>query len=133
MKHVLTLLIALLLAPLAALPAAEAPRPLAPVDSSVTYAPHPHFRWQREDDVKIDEVHRIQIARDKKFDDLACDDQVEVVSRFVPVRPLDPGQYWWRVRRGAGVWSEAVAFEVRMPERRFTIRAGIFGTWSDAR
>ena len=50
------------------------------------------------------------------------------VSRFVPVRPLDPGQYWWRVRRGAGVWSEAVAFEVRMPERRFTIRAG-----SDAR
>jgi hypothetical protein len=96
MKSILTLLAVLLLAPLQA---ADVPRVVAPTAGSVTYASHPHFRWQREVDVKIDEVHRIQIARDDKFTDLACDDQVEVVSRFVPVKPLVPGKYWWRIRR----------------------------------
>jgi len=99
-RTVLLILSALLLAPLAALHAAETPRPLPPSAGAVVYAPHPHFRWEREADVKIDEVHRIQIARDEKFADIVCDDRLEVVSRFVPVQPLVPGKYWWRVRRG---------------------------------
>jgi hypothetical protein len=115
---------ALLLAPLAALHAFDAPRPESPAERAVVYSPHPHFRWQREADVKIDEVHRIQIARDEAFAEVVCDDRLEVVSRFVPVKALPPSSYWWRVRRGDGEWSQAVAFEVRSPEKVFTIRSG---------
>ena len=119
-----TLLTALLLAPLAALHAADAPVPESPAAGTVVYAPHPHFRWVREVDVKIDEVHQVQLARDEKFAQVVCDDRLEVVSRFVPVQPLVPGKYWWRVRRGAGDWSPAVPFEVRVPEHVFTVHAG---------
>ena len=122
MKHIL--FIALLLAPLGALHAAEAPRPLVPASGAVVYTPHPHFRWAREAEVKIDEVHQLQIARDEKFADIACEDQLEVVSRFVPVRALAPGNYFWRVRRGSGEWSDAVPFAVRAPEHVFTVHAG---------
>jgi hypothetical protein len=122
MKHILQ--IALLLAPLAALPETQLPLPMVPASNAVVYAPQPHFRWMREADVKIDEVHQIQIARDDKFADLACDDRLEVVSRFVPVQALAAGKYWWRVRRGVGAWSGAVPFAVRTPEHVFTVRAG---------
>ena len=82
------ILTALLLAPLTALHAAVSPLPLVPEKSSVTYAPHPHFKWQREADVKMDDVHRIQIARDAAFAEVVCDHRLEVVSSFVPVKPL---------------------------------------------
>jgi len=117
-------LAALLLTPLATLHAADAPKLESPAVGAVVYAPHPQFRWQREADVRIDEVHHIQIARDETFTDVVCDDRLEVVSRFVPVKPLAPAKYWWRVRRGEGAWSQAVAFEVRAPENVFTVRAG---------
>jgi hypothetical protein len=120
----LTSLIALLIAPVAALHALDAPKPESPIAGDVVYSPHPHFRWQREADVKIDEVHRIQIARDDAFAQVVCDDRLEVVSRFVSVKALPPSKYWWRVRRGDGEWSQASAFEVRAPEKVFTIRAG---------
>ena len=120
----LTSLIAVLLALVAELYALDAPKPELPIAGDVVYSPHPHFRWQREADVKIDEVHRIQIARDEAFAEVVCDDRLEVVSRFVPVKALPPAKYRWRVRRGDGEWSQAVAFEVRAPEKVFTIRAG---------
>ncbi|MCY2990656.1 MAG: hypothetical protein NTY19_22675, partial [Planctomycetota bacterium] len=123
MKRTFPLLTALLLAPWATLANGNSPVPLAPAANAVTYAPHPHFRWQRAADTKIDEVHRIQIARDEEFADIACDERLEVVSRFVPVKALPPAKYWWRVRRGDGEWSPATAFEVREPEPVFTIRA----------
>jgi hypothetical protein len=124
MKHRNKLLSMLLLPSLAWLNAAEAPKPESPAAGAITYSPHPHFRWQREEDVGIDEVHRIQVARDEAFAEMVCDDQLEVVSRFVSVRPLPPYKYWWRVRRGDGDWSQAAAFEVRAPEKAFSIRAG---------
>ncbi len=114
----------MLFASLAALQAAESPVIAAPVAGEATYSPHPHFRWRRESDVRIDEVHRIQIARDAAFADVVCDDRLEVVSRFVPVKALPPAKYWWRVRRGEGEWSQAGAFEVRTPGKSFTVRAG---------
>ena len=104
--------------------AADPPRPLAPTAGEVVYAPHPQFRWHREDDIRLDDTHRIQIARDEAFEKIICDDTLPVVSRFVPRTPLAPGRHWWRVRRGAGPWSEVMAFELRAPERRFVIRAG---------
>jgi len=124
MKAAITLIIALLLTPLAALHGAVAPSPKSPSAGAATYSPHPHFRWQREDDVKIDEAHRIQVARDEAFAEVVCDDRLEVVSRFVPVKPLPPSRYWWRVRRGDGEWSQAVSFDVSAPEKVFSIRAG---------
>ncbi len=108
----------------ASMQAAVMPLPELPVAGSVVYAPHPHFRWKREANVKIDEVHRLQIARDQLFSDIVSDDRLEVVSRFVPVCPLEPGKYWWRVRRGEGDWSMTVPFEVRAPQCVVTVRAG---------
>ena len=105
-------------------PVIEVPVPEIPAASAVVYSPHPHFRWHRETDVRIDETHRIQIAKDEAFSDMACDDRLEVVSRFVPANPLAPGKYWWRVRRGEGAWSTSMPFEVREPENVFTVRAG---------
>lgn len=107
---------------------AAAPMPEAPAVGARIFSPHPHFRWQREADTRIDEVTRIQIARDDAFADIACDDRLEVVSRFVPVKPLAPAKYWWRVKCGGGPWSQASSFEVRDPERVFTIRAGSSAT-----
>jgi len=82
-----------LIAPVAALHALDAPKPESPIAGDVVYSPHPHFRWQREADVKIDEVHRIQIAQDEAFAQVVCDDRLEVVSRFVPVKTLPPSKY----------------------------------------
>jgi hypothetical protein len=127
MKRPLSLLVCAWLASLASLNAKEAPRPESPDENTLVYAPHPHFRWRREADVKIDEVHCIQIARDEAFAEIVCEDRLEVVSRFVPVKALEPARYWWRVRRGEGAWSRAVGFEVRAPEKTFTIRAGSDG------
>lgn len=119
MKAPLLLLLALGVAPAGA---ADAQR--VPAAGAVLYAPHPHFRWAREADAKLDVVHEIQIARDAAFAQLACTDRLSVVSRFVPVKPLEPGAYWWRIRREGGTWSPGSPFEVRTPEHRFTVRAG---------
>lgn len=124
MKHPLTLLGFQIFASMASLNAKEAPVPDSPSEHAVVYAPHPHFRWRRESDVKVDEVHHIQIAKDAAFAQVVCEDQLEVVSRFVPVQALPPARYWWRVRRNDGDWSRAVGFEVRAPEKTFRIHAG---------
>ncbi|MFO1490339.1 MAG: right-handed parallel beta-helix repeat-containing protein [Kiritimatiellia bacterium] len=97
---------------------------LWPEANSVVFSPHPHFHWPRPADAKLDDAHQIQIATDEGFSRLACEDRLAVVSRFVPVKALPPGRYWWRIRRADGQWSAGSAFEVRMPERRLTIRAG---------
>lgn len=101
-----------------------APAPIAPAAGSVTYAPHPHFQWQREADAKMEDVHAIQIARDENFASIVCEEKLEVVSRFVPLKPLPSGRYWWRVRRQERGWSQRMVFEVRQPQNVFTIRAG---------
>ena len=72
---------------------------LVPAADAVVFTPHPHFGWKWEADAKLDDVHQLQIARDKAFTQLVCEDRLAVVSRFVPVKPLAPGKYWWRVRR----------------------------------
>ncbi|MEI6241423.1 MAG: right-handed parallel beta-helix repeat-containing protein [Planctomycetia bacterium] len=118
------LLTVILLTVASRLPAAVPPTPLSPAAGDVVHVPHPHFRWEREPDVAIDEVHCIQIAGDEAFAQLVCDDRLEVVSRYVPVQPLQPGRYWWRVRRGDGPWSGGVAFEFRTPASVHTIAAG---------
>lgn len=123
MKHNLALLFALLLVSRIGLGAGE-PQLLSPAAGAAVYAPHPHFHWQRVEDAKFDEAHDLQIARDAEFADRVVDEHLEVVSRFVPVKALLPGRYWWRVRRGEGAWSQAISFEVKTPPNEFTIRRG---------
>jgi hypothetical protein len=123
MKHIFALT-TLLFAAMAPLHGADTPLILSPVAGEVVYSPHPHFHWQRASDVKIDEVHRIQIARDEAFTDMVCDDRLEVVSRFVTAKALPPLKYWWRVKRGEGGWSQTGAFEVRSPGKAFKIPSG---------
>lgn len=117
-------LMALLFAPMDALHGIDTPVISSPIADDVVYSPHPHFRWQRVADMKIDEVHRIQLARDEAFAEMVCDDRPEVASKFVPVKALLPSKYWWRVLRGDGEWSQAADFEVRTLEKGLTIRAG---------
>ena len=74
MKHTIWRLATLLLTSMASLNAAVAPGPKSPAAGAVIYSPHPQFLWQREADVMIDEVHRIQIARDQFFAEAVCDD-----------------------------------------------------------
>lgn len=124
MKNPLPLVSCLLAVALVPLHAASTPQPQTPAAGATTYSPHPHFRWQREEDVKIDEVHRIQVARDEAFEEVVCDDRLEVVSRFVSASPLPPSKYWWRVQRGDGEWSQSLDFEVLTPDKVFLIRAG---------
>ncbi len=95
-----------------------------PADGAVVYTPHPHFRWHRSQDEKLSDVYHLQIARDLAFNESVCDERLEVVSRFVPVMPLTPGAYVWRVRRADGEWTQAAKLSVRLPERVLTVRAG---------
>ena len=84
----------LLLAPCAGSGAGERPMDaLEPAAGAVLFAPHPHFRWQREEGGKFDQAYDLQIARDAEFVNRVCEDHLEVVSRFVPVNPLPPGDY----------------------------------------
>lgn len=116
---------ALALAPLIGWSAPKvAPPEIWPTNGAVVYSPHPHFHWQSTADAKVDEVHDLQIARDAAFTERVCDERLEVVSRFVPVKALAPGRYWWRVRRAGGEWSQERAFEVKAAASAFTIRAG---------
>jgi len=86
-------------------------RLLAPQNGATIYMPHPHFRWERLPDTSLEDVHQIQIARDSDFNTIEVDDSLEVVSRLVSVKPLDPGAYFWRVRKiGDKQWSEVFRF-----------------------
>lgn len=104
--------------------ASDALIPLLPAEGSITYSIHPHFSWQRESDVKIDDEHRIQIAKDEAFTNVVCEDKLKVVSRFVPVNPLEYGKYWWRVSRVDGEWSKANSFEVVKPTNEYIVPLG---------
>jgi hypothetical protein len=131
MKHPLTLLTALLLAPLTALATAQVPALLQPADQVLMQMGIPHFEWQPSLDGKPEALaeYDIQIASDQAFLRLVDEDRLAaVISRYVPDKELAPGDYWWRVStvnaQGArGPWSAASRFVVRQPERIVEIPA----------
>ena len=84
---------------------------LSPIDGETVYMPHPHFRWERLPGTRLEDAHQIQIARDSDFISIEVDDSLEAVSRFVSVKPLSAGAYFWRVRKvGDKQWSEVFSF-----------------------
>ncbi len=127
-----TLLGAFLLAPLAALHAADAPGLVEPIDGAVLTTGIPHFQWQRRVTPAPAEMpsHDIQIASDRAFANVVDKDRLAaVIGWYVPDRELTPGAYWWRVaavdaRGTVGAWSAARAFSVRQPARVIEIKSG---------
>lgn len=125
MKSTLPFLAALLLAPLAALAAANMPVLLQPQDQVVLRVGIPHFEWQRCLDSKPEAMpaYDIQIATDEGFSQIVDEDRLAaVITRYVPDRELAPGDYWWRIavvdaQDVRGPWSAARRFAVRPPER----------------
>jgi len=129
MKRNLTLLTALLLAPPAALHAADAPALLEPAENAVLTTSIPHFQWMGSPAVKPGAMlsFDIQIAADADFKHIVDEDRLAaVIGWYVPDKELAPGEYWWRVAGvdAAGVhraWSAARRFSVREAERVVTI------------
>lgn len=132
MKHTLTPLTALLLAPLAALHAADAPALIEPLNEAVTTMSIPHFQWKDAVVATTEAMpgHVLQIAADKDFGRVVDRDRVAAVIRwYVPDKELAPGEYWWRVANvdgdgKQGAWSAAWRFTVKPPERLFRVSAG---------
>jgi len=135
MKPTLTLLTALLLAPLAVSTVAPAAVPQLehPDGGSVTVSPFPRFRWERLPgtlDHRTPLAYDIEIARDAAFRDVVDRDRVNL-SRYIADKPLAPGAYHWRVRTvapdgGPGKWSPASPFTIAPCDE--TVRAGLEGS-----
>jgi hypothetical protein len=127
---------ALLLVPLAALDAADAPpntaaqvvipmlAPAVAGFSEETISPHPHVTWAS---VQSADAYRIQLARSDDFTNPLLDDTVHsVIHWFVVAKPLASGAYRWRVRAErddgtAGPWSDAQPLTVIEAARTFDV------------
>jgi hypothetical protein len=125
-------LAALLLAPLAALPAADAPRLDHPSNGTATTSPFPRFRWERLPgtlDHRHPVAYDIEIARDAGFRDVVDRDRVNL-ARYIADQPLGEGDYHWRVRLVSpagetGPWSAAAALKIAPCDA--TVRADLRG------
>ncbi|MCG7201529.1 FecR family protein [Marinobacter pelagius] len=69
----------------------------------------PEFRWQLNGQ---NEIARVEVASDKSFRNLVATSEWAPETRALPTRPLEPGQYYWRVVTEAGGKS-VVATEPR--------------------
>lgn len=111
------------------------PRPVAPTGGAETIHVHPHLSWTQvyEPVAAAMPEYEVQIAGDPGFERIIDEDSVAaVITRYVPAKALEPGQYHWRVRgRNAGgkktPWSEAGSFSVVLPPRVFAVPLGATG------
>ena len=134
-KHSLTLLTALLLAPLevSTVASAAVPQLQQPDGGSVTVSPFPRFHWERLPgtlDHRAPLAYDIEIARDPEFRDVVDRDRVNL-ARYIADKPLDPGDYHWRVRTMSstgepGKWSQASLFKIAPCDE--TVRVGLNGS-----
>jgi len=104
---------------LVGLPAVEL---LSPADGSATCMTHPHFRWA---EVAEADRYEIQIAEDEGFQTLVDSDSIPV-PRYIPLDPLAPRQFWWRVRvklrdGRTGGWSPPRKITVYSPVNQYQI------------
>ncbi|BES70823.1 hypothetical protein RE428_18410 [Marinobacter nanhaiticus D15-8W] len=66
----------------------------------------PSFSWSYNGN---NEVARVEIARSSDFSDLIATSEWAPDSNAIPTRPLNPGQYYWRVVTEAGGTSIATS------------------------
>lgn len=78
---------------------ARKPTLTAPAEGEKLNDDMPEFRWQFNGN---NEVARVEIARDDSFQQLVTTSEWAPDSRALPLRPLSPGEYYWRVVSEAG-------------------------------
>jgi hypothetical protein len=75
-------------------------------------------------------AYEIQIATDAAFGTVVDQDELTLITRYVPQDPLPAGNYYWRVRaRAEGddvfrPWSETQRFEVESPAESVFVELG---------
>lgn len=91
---------------------------------------NPNLAWQGDlysNGKPLD--YTVQIARDPDFKEILRADTVAITGQYVPAEPLDPGEYWWRVKpmtdadlsRG---WQPTKWFKVIAPRKELIIKRG---------
>lgn len=99
------------------LPFALTPTPIYPADGFEAVASPPALGWLP---VSGAGQYRLQISRDRDFNDVVEDVQPQFVN-YVPwqgqLTPMPCGSYWWRVRAEApaGEWSAPRHFNLSLP------------------
>ena len=83
-------------------------------------SPHPNLMWTNN--APFDSC-TIEISNDRNFVAAVDTGRVDNVSRYVPMKPLVPGDYFWRVKNRGGV-VENSAFSIERPLREIVIPAG---------
>ena len=90
----------------------EPPILVAPPPGAGVLELRPTLQWAKSAEIQH---YRLQLARDDEFAELIADDAEVVVASFTVPRPLEPGNYFWRVatideQEGAGPFSDPQAF-----------------------
>jgi hypothetical protein len=81
--------------------------------SHAAVSPHPNIMWDVE---KAFGSYRVEIATDEEFQHVVDHDTIENVARYVPVKPLNPGTYYWKTDAGRGSFTiDAPQMEVIIP------------------
>ncbi|MBW7472436.1 FecR family protein [Marinobacter sp. F4218] len=79
---------------------------VAPAAGGVANDDMPEFRWSLNGQ---NEVARVEIAEDDSFRELVTTSEWAPETSALPLRPLGPGQYYWRVVTEAGGNSVAIS------------------------
>ncbi|WP_372983222.1 FecR domain-containing protein [Marinobacter sediminum] len=85
---------------------AKAASLIAPDESSLADDDMPEFSWRLNGQ---NEVARVEVAEDDSFNDLVTSSEWAPETSALPLRPLSPGQYYWRVVTEAGGTSVATS------------------------
>ncbi|MEP5174266.1 FecR family protein [Marinobacter alexandrii] len=85
---------------------AEAANLIAPEEGSLADDDMPEFSWRLNGK---NEVARVEIAEDESFNELVTSSEWAPETSALPLRPLSPGQYYWRVVTEAGGTSVATS------------------------
>jgi hypothetical protein len=84
--------------------------------SRAAVSPHPNILWQAE---KPFDSYTVEIASDAEFKNVVDCDTIDNIARYVPAKPLPPGEYFWRVNE-----SQNGMFEIQAPEHEIIVPSG---------
>lgn len=95
-----------------------------------TIIPHPTLTWKGQLYRRHQPLeYSVQIATDEAFTAIVVSDKVALTGQYVPRRPLDPGDYWWRVKpmtdsgTDAG-WHTPQRLRIIRPAKEIAVSAG---------
>lgn len=97
----------------------ETPKPLAPVSGTSIFSPAPSLTWEPVAGVSD---YSVEIARDVGFSEIVVKDRTPI-ARFVPVKGLEPGTYYWRVGASTQKVSSGQLLTILAPKNEFPVPA----------